>query len=93
MSTLIKSGELEKYVSNPFMNICNRVSKQELFDVVDVWLDKAFTLSDDNLNRMLKLANFQKRKVEQTKRMEPMVEEEMKIAEINTLINGSFPTK
>ncbi len=93
MSTLIKSGELEKYVSNPFMNICNRVSKQELIDVVNVWIEKAFTLTDDNLNRMLKLASFQKRKVEQTKNIEPLVEEEMKIAEINTLINGSFPTK
>jgi hypothetical protein len=41
---------------------------------------------------MLKLASFQKRKVEQTKNIEPLVEEEMKIAEINTLINGSFPT-
>ncbi len=92
MSTLIKSGELEKYVSNPFMNICNRVSKQELIDVVNVWIEKAFTLTDDNLNRMLKLASFQKRKVEQTKNIEPLVEEEMKIAEINTLINGSFPT-
>jgi hypothetical protein len=74
------------------MNICNRVSKQELIDVVNVWIEKAFTLTDDNLNRMLKLASFQKRKVEQTKNIEPLVEEEMKIAEINTLINGSFPT-
>lgn len=92
MSSLIKKGELEKYVSNPFMNICNRVSKQELTDVVDVWLDKAFTLTEDNLNRMMKLANFQKRKVQQNKALEPLVEEELKMAQINTLINGSFPT-
>ena len=39
---------------------------------------------------MLKLANFQKRKIEQTKIIEPSIEEEMKIAEVNTLINSSF---
>jgi DSF synthase len=93
MSTMIKSGEMEKYKSNPFMSICNRVSKQELIDVVNVWLEKAFTLSEDNLNRMMKLSSAQKRKVDQLKKTEPMVEEEMKMAEINTLINSSFPTK
>lgn len=92
METMIKSGELEQYVSNPFMNICNRVSKQELIDVVNVWIDKAFTLTEDNLNRMLRLANAQKRKVEATRKIEPAVEEEMKMAEINSLINSSFPT-
>jgi DSF synthase len=90
MSSLIKSGELEKYKSNPFMNICNRVSKQELIDVVDVWLEKAFQLSDDNINRMIKLSNFQRRKVEQTKKNDGALEEEMKIAQINSLINSSF---
>ena len=84
---------MEKYKSNPFMSICNRVSKQELIDVVNVWLEKAFTLSEDNLNRMMKLSSAQKRKVDQLKKTEPMVEEEMKMAEINTLINSSFPTK
>ena len=92
METMIKSGELEKYVSNPFPNICNRVSKQELIDVVNVWIDKAFTLTEDNHNRMLRLANAQKRKVEATRKIEPAVEEEMKMAEINSLINSSFPT-
>lgn len=90
MNSLIKSGAMEPYVSNPFMNICNKVSKKELIDVVNVWIDKAFTLSEDNLARMLKLANFQKRKVENVKRMEPDFENEMKIAEVNTLINSSF---
>lgn len=93
METLIKSGGLEKYVSNPFLNICNKVSKQELTDVVDVWINKAFTLTEDNLSRMLKLASFQKRKVEQNKKLEPAVEEEMKMAQINSLINSSFPTE
>lgn len=90
MSMLIKIGEMEKYVSNPFLNIINRVSKQELLDVVDVWINKAFTLTDDNLNRMTKLANFQKRKVEQRKVVEPTFETELKLAEVNSLINGSF---
>ena len=93
MSTMIKSGEMEKYKSNPFMSICNRVSKQELIDVVNVWLEKAFILSEDNLNRMMKLSNAQKRKVDQLKKTEPIVEDELKMAEINTLINSSFPTK
>ncbi|MBK6330375.1 MAG: enoyl-CoA hydratase/isomerase family protein [Bacteroidetes bacterium] len=90
MSSLIKNGDMEQYISNPFLNICNKVSKKELLDVVNVWLAKAFTLSEDNLSRMLKLANFQKRKIEQTKIIEPSIEEEMKIAEVNTLINSSF---
>lgn len=90
MNSLIKSGAMEPYISNPFMNICNKVSKKELIDVVNVWIDKAFTLSEENLARMLKLANFQKRKVENVKRMEPDFESEMKIAEVNTLINSSF---
>lgn len=90
MNSLIKSGAMEPYISNPFMNICNKVSKKELIDVVNVWIDKAFTLSEENLARMLKLANFQKRKVENVKRMEPDFENKMKIAEVNTLINSSF---
>ncbi|MCC7029891.1 MAG: enoyl-CoA hydratase/isomerase family protein [Chitinophagaceae bacterium] len=90
MSTLIKNGDMEPYISNPFLNICNKVSKKELLDVVNVWIAKAFTLSEDNLSRMLKLANFQKRKIEITKAVEPSIEEEMKIAEVNSLINSSF---
>ncbi len=66
---------MEKYKSNPFMSICNRVSKQELIDVVNVWIEKAFTLSEDNLNRMMKLSSAQKRKVDQLKKTEPTVEE------------------
>jgi hypothetical protein len=34
-----------------------------------------------------------KRKVDQLKKTEPIVEDELKMAEINTLINSSFPTK
>jgi hypothetical protein len=58
--------------------------------VVNVWIEKAYTLSEENLNKMLKLANLQKRKIEQTRIIEPSFEEEMKIAEVNTLINSSF---
>lgn len=90
MTDLIKSGELEQYINNPFMNIVNKVSKQELISVVDVWLDKAFTLTEDNLGRMTKLANFQRRKVQQTIVVEPNLEEAMKIDEVNTLINKAF---
>jgi hypothetical protein len=90
MTDLIKSGELEQYVNNPFMNIVNKVSKQELISVVDVWLDKAFTLTEDNLGRMTKLANFQRRKVQQTVVVEPNLEEAIKIDEVNTLINKAF---
>lgn len=90
MKSLIRNGDMEKYISNPFLNICNKVSKQELLDVVNVWLDKAFTLSEDNLDRMLKLANFQKRKIEQTKKNETIEEDEMNLGKINPLINSSF---
>jgi hypothetical protein len=43
---------------------------------------------------MMKIANFQKRKVTDTisKNAEVEVEEESKIAEINSLINSSFHT-
>lgn len=63
MNNMIKNGELEKYINDPFMNICNKVSKQELLEVVDVWLEKAFTLSENNIKRMSKIANFQSRKI------------------------------
>ncbi|HOZ50958.1 MAG TPA: crotonase/enoyl-CoA hydratase family protein [Chitinophagaceae bacterium] len=90
VSSMIKNGEMDKIVSNPFSNICNKVSKQELIDIVNVWLDRAFVLNEDNLARMTKLANFQKRKIEQTKELEPKIEEEQKISQINSLINNSF---
>lgn len=93
MSSLIKNGDLEKYITNPFMNICGKVSKQELIDVVDVWLGKAFSLTEENMNRMLKLANFQRRKVQQLKEEEPPIEEELKLAQVNSMINGSFPVE
>ncbi len=81
---------MEQYLSNPFLSICSKVSKQELLDVVDVWIDKAYTLSEDNLGKMLKLANLQKRKIAQSREIEPGIEEEMKISEVNSLINSSF---
>lgn len=86
----IIKGELENKLSNPFKNICNRVSKQELLDVVDVWLDKAFSLSEDNLSRMNKIANFQRRKIVSEKKDDKQIEEEMRIAQINSLINNAF---
>ncbi len=90
MSLMIKNGELEKYISDPFLNICNKVSKQELIDVVDVWVDKAFTLTDNNIRRMSKLANFQSRKIKRDTEMEPKIEREMRIAQAETIITTSF---
>lgn len=90
MNMDIIKGKLTEINNNPFKNICNKVSKQELLDVVDVWIEKAFNLSDTNLNRMIKIANFQKRKVDDNTRKDDEVQEEIKIAEINTLINNSF---
>lgn len=90
MNMDIIKGKLTEINNNPFKNICNKVSKQELLDVVDVWIEKAFNLSDSNLNRMIKIANFQKRKVDDNTRKDDEVQEEIKIAEINTLINNSF---
>ena len=93
MSLMIKSGELEKYISDPFLNICNKVSKQELLDVVDVWIEKAFTLTDNNINRMTKLANFQNRKMKKEREMEPKLEHEMKIAQAESILNISTDKK
>ncbi len=90
MSMLIKRGEVEKILSNPFLNICNKVPKKELLDVVDVWLEKSFLLSEDNLNKMLKLANLQKRKIEQIKQIEPNHVDELRLSEVDSLINNSF---
>jgi len=90
MSMLIKRGEVEKILSNPFLHICNKVPKKELLDVVDVWLEKSFLLSEENLNKMLKLANLQKRKIEQIKQIEPNQVEELKLMEVDSLINNSF---
>jgi DSF synthase len=67
MTDLIKSGGLEQYVNKPFVNIVNKVSKQELISVVDLWLDMAFSLTEENIDRMAKFANFQRRKIQQTK--------------------------
>jgi DSF synthase len=65
MNNFIKSGEIDTYINNPFKSIINRVSRQELLDVVDIWIDRSFSLSEDNINRMIKLATLQRRKVEQ----------------------------
>jgi DSF synthase len=90
ISSLIKSGEMEKYANDPFQSIVNKVSKQELLDVVNVWLDKAFLLSEENLGRMTKLANFQNRKVAQPKLEKPVEPGIESIEGINKLINGAF---
>lgn len=58
--------------------------------MVDVWLEKSFLLSEDNLNKMLKLANLQKRKIEQIKQIEPNHIEELRLTELDSLINNSF---
>jgi len=89
IESMIKNGELDNHFSNEFLNICNRVSKDELLNIVNVWLEKAFVLSEDNLGRMTKLANFQKRKMLQTQTLQTS-EHENKLAEVNTLINNSF---
>ncbi len=86
----IKNGELDKFVNDPFMNICNKVSRKELMDIVNVWLDRAFLLSEDNLGRMTKLSNFQKRKMNQNKEIQARTEEEQKLSHVNSLINSSF---
>lgn len=90
MASMIKNGELDKYVSDPFHNICNRVSKEELINVVDVWVDKAFTLTDNNVNRMSKLASFQSRKIKKDIEMEPKIEREMRIAQADNIISTSL---
>ncbi|MBK7762221.1 MAG: enoyl-CoA hydratase/isomerase family protein [Bacteroidetes bacterium] len=90
MANLIRNGEMDKYMNNPFMSICNRVSKSELFEIVNLWLEKAFLLSEDNLSRMMKLAAFQKRKLSsQVKDNDPLLAEERKFAEA-TLINKLY---
>lgn len=62
MNNLITSGEIDKIVNDPFYNICTKVSKEELIEVVKLWIERAFSLEESNLARMLKLANMQKRK-------------------------------
>jgi Enoyl-CoA hydratase/carnithine racemase len=62
----IRNGDLEKYVSNPFLSICNKVSKEELIHVVNLWIEKAFELEESNLNRMVRLAGMQQRKMDKT---------------------------
>ncbi len=78
IDNLIKKGELEIFINDPFYNICNKVSKEELIDVVNLWIDKALNLEESNLARMIKLANMQKRKLENSQ---------------NTNINGIEPDK
>lgn len=81
MSSLIRNGELKHVVSNPFMTLLNKVSKEELIGVVEIWLERAFNLSEENLNRMIKLASFQKRKVESYSQWGTTHEEEMAFRE------------
>lgn len=90
MSLMIKNGELEKYSNDPFMNICNKVSKQELLEVVDVWVEKAFTLSENNIKRMSKLANFQNRKIARDHLKEANLNREMKIASGESIISETL---
>lgn len=90
ISTMIKHGELENYINDPFLNICNKVSRAELISVVDVWLDKAYTLSEDNLNRMVKLSSFQKRKIEKDRLEANNIDREMKIAQAEKIIEDSL---
>jgi len=90
MSMMIKNNELDAIVKDPFHNICNKVTLEELTEVVDVWLDKAFTLSEDNLNRMTKLSNFQKRKIARDLKVEPDMEREMKLAQAEKIIADSL---
>ena len=90
ISLMIKNGELESYLNDPFLNICNRVSKQELLEVVDVRVDKAFTLSENNVKRMSKLASFQNRKIQRDREIEPKIEYEMKIARAESIIQSSL---
>ncbi len=77
MSSMIKNGELGKHLIDPLLNICNKVSKRELMEVVDVWIAKAFTLSENNLKRMAKLAGFQQRKIVRDRELEPKIEHEL----------------
>ena len=91
MNMDVIKGKLNEQVGNPFKNICNLVSKKELPDVVEVWIEKAFNLNETNLSWMMKIANSQKRKVTGTISKNAEVEvEESKIAEINSLTNSSF---
>lgn len=90
MSLLIRQGELNSYVNNPFLNVINKVSKEELLAVVNLWLERAFNLSEENLNRMVKLANYQKRKLDNEKRTVSLVDEEVRFREVNELINRAF---
>jgi DSF synthase len=90
MSLMIRKGELEPFVTNPFLNILNRVSKDELISVVNLWLERAFDLSEENLSRMVKLANYQKRKMEADRYVPNYSEEELRFQEVNELINKAF---
>ena len=92
MSLRIKNGDLKKYVNDQFHNAVSRVPKEELLNVVDLWVERAFSLSDENLKRMLKLASFQQRKIDKEKQDNQSynLTEEQKTQEINNIINNSF---
>ncbi len=92
MSLRIKNGDLKKYVNDPFQHVVSRVPKEELLSVVDLWVERAFSLSDENLKRMLKLASFQQRKIDKEKQDNNNynLSEEQKTQEINNIINNSF---
>lgn len=90
ISLKIKNGELESLKNDPFLKICNKVTKTELTEVVDIWLDQAFTLSEDNLKRMQKLSSFQARKIKKEKKIEPVIETEMKLARAEKIIQDSL---
>ncbi|HNF70875.1 MAG TPA: crotonase/enoyl-CoA hydratase family protein [Chitinophagaceae bacterium] len=90
MATLIHRGELEKYRQDRFLNICNRVTRSELLEIVNLWLDRAFSLGEENLSRMMKISGFQKRKLAQEKAVSPQKEMNERLEQINELINKSF---
>ncbi|MEO6167542.1 MAG: crotonase/enoyl-CoA hydratase family protein [Chitinophagales bacterium] len=60
---MIDHGELVK-PAYKISQISNRVSKQELLDIVDVWLDEVMQLKDDCLNFMSKVIDAQKKKAD-----------------------------
>lgn len=90
ISLKIKNGELEEMLNDPFMKICNKVTKEELLNVVDIWIEKAFTLSEENLTRMQKLSAFQSRKIKKEKNLEPVIEKKLNMVRAEKLIQESL---
>jgi DSF synthase len=90
MAELIKTGELERYSKDPFHSICNKVSRKQLLDVVDIWLDKAFKLSETNLQRMTKLARFQGLKIKRDLEKEPTLSQDMKMAQAEAILESAL---